>query len=331
MSFENIVGQKTIIELLEETIAQDRVGHAYLFYGADGIGKATVAEAFAKRLMCTAPEDSGCCMKCEACVLNKNDTNPDLNIIDVPEGKASIGVKAIRDMQEHVITAPLYSAKKVYIIKHSDKMTVEAQNTLLKTLEEPPSYVVILLLCSNISLMLDTVKSRVNRLDFARYTDAEIQMVLERNMVDVPDDSGVFVYADGLPGRAISYFQDAEINRIRTELIDAIEKLTSGGAAERIRCTKYLSDLKTRKEFVFFTLLSFYRDIAQTARYGKHARLQNRQQAAAIAELARRIGFYKAEDCIAIIDRTWKRLKQNVNYDLAVSNMLIKIQEVLYD
>ena len=331
MNFQHVVGQKNITELLKESIKHDRVGHAYLFYGADGIGKYTVAEAFAKELMCTNGQEGQPCMHCEACVLNHNDTNPDLKVIDVPEGKASIGVQAIRDMQEDVITAPLYSTKKVYIIRHSDKLTVEAQNTLLKTLEEPPVYVVIILLCANISLVLDTVRSRVNRLDFARYTEAEIRTVLEHNQLDTGDDSGVFIYADGLPGRAISYFQDTEINEIRTELLNAVEKLAAGGAADRIRCTKLLLDLKDRREFVFFTLLSFYRDIAQAARYGKHANLQNRQQAAAIAELSKSIGFYKAEDCIEIVDKTWKRLKQNVNYDLAVSNMLIKIQEVLYD
>lgn len=331
MSFHNIVGQKNVTELLRESIERDRVGHAYLFCGADGIGKYTVAEAFAESAMCTDKNGGEGCMKCEACVLNKNSTNPDLKVIDVPEGKASIGVQAIRGMQEDVITAPLYSAKKVYIIRHSDKMTVEAQNTLLKTLEEPPAYVIIILLCANISLLLDTVKSRVSRLDFARYTEDEIRKILELHLLDASDDSGVFVYADGLPGRAVSYFQDMEINGIRAELMGVIEKLSSGRASERIKCTKYISELKGRKEFVFFTLMSFYRDIAQISRYGRNSRLQNRQQAETIAELAKSIGFYKAEDCIEIINKTWKRLKQNVNYDLAVSNMLIKIQEVLYD
>ena len=331
MSFRNIVGQKNVTEILEESIEHERIGHAYLFCGADGIGKYTVAEAFARAILCTDLQENAPCMKCEACVLNQSGTNPDFQVIDVPAGKSSIGVKAIREMQEDMITAPLYSARKVYIIRHSDKMTVEAQNTLLKTLEEPPSYEVILLLCSNISLMLDTVKSRVNRLDFSRYTDAEIRRILELNLLDAGDDSGVLVYADGLPGRAIAYFQDGEINNIRAELMGVIETLASGGASGRIKCTKYISDLKDRKEFVFFTLLSFYRDIAQTARYGKYAELQNKQQTAAISALAGNIGFYKAEYCIEMIDRTWKRLKQNVNYDLAVSNMLIKIQEVLYD
>lgn len=331
MSFRNIVGQKNVTGILAESIEHERIGHAYLFCGADGIGKYTVAEAFAKSIMCTGLQEGECCMKCEACVLNQSGTNPDFKVIDIPAGKASIGVKAIREMQEDVLTAPLYSAKKVYLIRHSDKMTVEAQNTLLKTLEEPPAYVVILLLCSNISLMLDTVKSRVNRLDFARYTDAEIRQILELNLLDAGNDGSVLVYADGLPGRAIAYFQDGEINSIRTELMRMVETLASGGASGRIKCTKYLSDMKDRKEFIFFTLLSFYRDIAQISRYGKYAELQNKQQAAAIGTLAERIGFYKAEDCIETIDRTWKRLKQNVNYDLAVSNMLIKIQEVLYD
>ena len=331
MNFRQIIGQKTVTETLDDHIRQARVGHAYLFYGAEGIGKFTAARAFAAAIMCTDPQDGQRCGRCESCTLSDRDTNPDLKVIEPTERKTSIGVDPIRFISADMITNPLYSARKVYIIRRGEGMTPAAQNALLKTLEEPPLYVTILILCANISLMLDTVKSRVTRIDFARLTTEELRTVLANHMIDPAEDEGVFAYADGLPGRAISYFEDEEIGRIRGALMEAVESLSTGSAAARVRSTKLFSDLKDKKDFVFFTLLSFYRDMALLARYGQRAVLQNRQQTEALTALAERVGFYKAEACLELIDKTWKRLRQNVNYDLAVSCMLMKIQEVLYD
>lgn len=326
MSFQDIRGQENIKEILRESVNSDRISHAYLFCGSEGIGKLTVAESFAEMIMCSSGEPCGIC---KACLLNKNNSNPDLKIIDVPEGKASIGVEPIRQMQEDVITAPLYSRKKVYIIRRAEALSTAAQNVLLKTLEEPPPYVVIILLCSNISLMLDTVKSRVNRLDFARYSEDEIRQALQDRMIDSGDDKVVFSYADGIIGRAISYFQDEEINAVRDKLLEVVTGLNKQDAEFRINCTAYVSKQKNYKEFLFFTLMSFYRDIAVLARYGKYGELQNPRQLSALNEVAAKTGYYRAMECLKIIDKTWSRIRQNTNYELAVGNMFIKLQEVL--
>ena len=327
MSFQDIRGQENIKEILRDSVKSDRISHAYLFCGSEGIGKYTVAQSFAEMIMCPAQEKP--CGNCKACVLNRNSSNPDLKIIDIPEKKTSIGVEPIRQMQEDVLTAPLYSEKKVYIIRHAEAMSTAAQNVLLKTLEEPPVYVVIILLCSNISLMLDTVKSRVNRLDFARYTDEEIRQALHDRMLDPGDDKVVFSYADGIVGRAISYFQDQEINEVRNKLLDMVSGLHKQSAEFRLSYTAYASRQKDYKDFLFFTLMSFYRDIAMLARYGKYVDIQNPRQLTVLNEAATDIGYYKALNCLDIINKTWMRIRQNTNYELAVGNMFIKLQEVL--
>lgn len=329
MSFQNIRGQENIKEILKDSVVSGRVGHAYMFCGSEGIGKFTVARSFANMIMCGDSSCGDSCDACKACLLNKNDSNPDLKIIDIPEKKTSIGVEPIRQMQEDVLTAPLYSNKKVYIIRHAEALSTAAQNVLLKTLEEPPVYVVIILLCSNISLILDTVKSRVNRLDFARYTDEEIRLALNDRLLDPGDDKVVFSYADGIIGRAISYFQDEEINEVRDKLLEVVSGLHREGAEFRINSTNYASKQKDYKEFLFFTLMSFYRDIAMLARYGKYAELQNPKQMTALNEVAGRVGYYKAVKCLEIINKTWLRIRQNTNYELALGNMFIKLQEVL--
>ncbi len=330
MSFQNIRGQENIKEILKDAVVSGRVGHAYMFLGSDGIGKLTMALSFAKTIMCgNTLKDGEACGQCKSCLMHKNGSNPDIKIIDIPEKKTSIGVEPIREMQEDVLTAPMYSGKKVYIIRRAEALSVAAQNVLLKTLEEPPSYVVIILLCSNISLMLDTVKSRVNRIDFARYTDEEIRQALNDRMLDPGDDKVVFSYADGIIGRAISYFQDENINEVRDSLFKIVTGLSTKGAEFRIESASYVAKQKDYKEFVFFTMMSFYRDIAMVARYGKFAEVQNPKQQDAIVEAAGKIGYYRSVKCLELIDKTWLRIKQNTNYELAVSNMFIKIQEVL--
>ncbi|MBE7057267.1 MAG: hypothetical protein E7388_07515 [Ruminococcaceae bacterium] len=330
MSFRDIIGQENVKEILREAVTTGRVGHAYMFLGSDGIGKLTVAKSFAEMIMCADMGANGeSCGVCKACLMNKNGSNPDIRIIDIPEKKTSIGVEPIREMQEDVLTAPMYSSKKVYIIRHAEALSVAAQNVLLKTLEEPPAYVVIVLLCSNISLMLDTVKSRVNRLDFARYTDDEIRQALMERMLDPGDDKVVFSYADGIVGRAISYFQDDNINEVRESLLNVVTGLYKEGAEFRINATSYVIKQKDYKEFVFFTMMSFYRDIAMVARYGKYAEVQNPKHLDILTETAGKIGYYRSVKCIELIDKTWLRIKQNTNYELAVGNMFIKLQEVL--
>ncbi len=329
MSFQDIRGQENIKEVLTEAIASGRVGHAYMFCGSEGIGKLTVAKAFAEMIMCTGSSSAHNCGNCKSCLMHKNESNPDLTIIDIPEKKTAIGVEPIREMQEDILTAPMYSAKKVYIIRRAESLSVAAQNVLLKTLEEPPAYVTIILLCSNISLMLDTVKSRVNRLDFARYKEEEIRQALQDKDLDPGDDKVVFSYADGIIGRAISYFRDEEIDQIRSKIFEIITGLAKEGAEFRIRATSYVVKQKDYKEFVFFTMMSFYRDIAMVARYGKYPELQNPKQTEEISQAAGKIGYYRAVKCLELINKTWLRIKQNSNYELAVSNMFIKLQEVL--
>ena len=329
MSFQEIRGQENIKEILKDAVTSERVGHAYMFCGSDGIGKLTVALAFSEMIMCSSETDGQSCGVCKSCLMNKNGSNPDLKIIDIPEKKTSIGVEPIREMQEDVLTAPMYSSKKVYIIRRAEALSTAAQNVLLKTLEEPPPYVVIILLCSNISLMLDTVKSRVNRLDFARYTNEEIKLALNDRLLDPGDDKVVFSYADGLIGRAISYFRDENINEVRDRLLQVVAGLHKEGSEFRINSAAYTVKQKDYKEFLFFTLMSFYRDIAMVARYGTYAEVQNPKQAEVLLEVAGKIGYYRAVKVLEIINKTWLRIRQNTNYELAISNMFIKIQEVL--
>ena len=177
MDFKEIVGQKEIIERLKKSIIDNRVGHAYIFAGSKGIGKKTVARAFSHMLLCDMPTKHGPCNVCTSCKLWNENSNPDFYLIETPED--NILIEEVRNMQSSIVVKPVYSNKKVYIITDAEKMTVQAQNCLLKILEEPPEYVVIILTTSNYRALLGTIRSRGTKYNFLKHSQAEIKEIIK--------------------------------------------------------------------------------------------------------------------------------------------------------
>lgn len=173
--FEKILGNEHIKEQLRKSIKNNQVSHSYLFIGIDGIGKKLLATEFAKAMQCLN-EDKYCNI-CKSCIEFDSNNNPDFLYIE-PDGN-SIKIEQIRDMQKRIQEKPIISDKKVYIIDNADKMTVEAQNSLLKTLEEPPEYATIILIGSNENAFLTTIKSRCMILHFNPIEDEKMLQYLQ--------------------------------------------------------------------------------------------------------------------------------------------------------
>lgn len=181
MAFEQIIGNDDIKNLLENTLKKNNVLHSYLFCGIEGIGKFLFAKEFAKGILCMNNENAPCGL-CKSCIEFETYNNPDFHIIDVD--KDSIKIDQIRIMNEKIFEKPISSKRKVYVINNSEKMTIAAQNSLLKTLEEPPEYATVILICNQENLLLPTVKSRCTRIDFHNLTNEEIEVYLKNNSID---------------------------------------------------------------------------------------------------------------------------------------------------
>ncbi|MBE7064361.1 MAG: DNA polymerase III subunit delta' [Ruminococcaceae bacterium] len=331
--FYDVIGQERVKDILSSLEESGNVGHAYVFNGPVGIGRKMIAGKFASMLMCLREHKKGSvCCECESCMLLKNGTNPDIIPIGVPKDKKSISVESVRNMREDMLTAPLISKKKVYVIENGDKMTVEAQNALLKILEEPPHYVVILILSSNPLILLDTVRSRTVRIDFSRNSEDEIKIAYRRmrnGVVDDDEEALVCAYADGIIGRVYDFGDGEEVRNIREKVLDAMCGLYRGGFDERKRLSAVLSEKGEDSDFVMFTLISFYRDIVHLVRFGKNAKLQNKEYKNRLYDMGRDIGYHNAIRCIRIIDDAWKNISRNAAYKLAIEDMIIKLQEVM--
>lgn len=330
MTFKDLIGQKQVKQLLTESIQTGRIGHAYMFCGPDGIGRRTMARCFAETLTCSANAAEPC-GTCEACVLNANSTNPDVLVIQKQDGKATIGVEEVRLVQDEISTAPQFGRYKVIIFENAEKLTVQAQNALLKTLEEPPPYIVMILISSNNLQILDTVKSRSVKVDFKRYTDKEILEAYGRVKKDGNvDDKLLCEYADGIIGRALSMANTGEQEEICRAVANGMLALFRGGGRALCEFQKIMADYAEKKELLFFTVYSVLRDAAMYAGYGRSVAMQNINETHTICRLSEAIGYHKAMKAIEYVGKAWRMAGQNVNYKLMADSLTIRIQEVFH-
>ena len=165
MNFKNIIGNDKIKKYFNNSLKNENFLHSYLFLGKEGIGKFTFAKELAKYILCLNEKEDLC--NCKSCLCFNSNNHPDFFIIN-EEGE-TIKVEQIRrQVIDKIIEKPIISKRKVYIINDCDKMTREAQNCLLKTLEEPPEFIIIILISSNENLILNTIKSRCTSIKFNR-------------------------------------------------------------------------------------------------------------------------------------------------------------------
>jgi DNA polymerase-3 subunit gamma/tau len=174
-SFDTVVGQKHIVQTLQNALKTQRMSHAYLFCGPRGTGKTTVAKLVAKSVNCLNPEKAPC-NECEHCRTIQNGIHPDVIEIDAASNN---GVDEIRDLIEKVKYAPIQAKYKVYIVDEVHMLSQGAFNALLKTLEEPPSHVIFILATTEPHKVLPTIISRCQRYDFVRVNRKDIQMRIE--------------------------------------------------------------------------------------------------------------------------------------------------------
>ena len=188
MSFNNLIGNEKVKKQLLRISQSKKIPHSYLFLGPSGIGKTLFAKEFARILLCI--DENKPCGRCKSCIQFESENQVDFTLIE-PEESSKIKIEQIRSMQKKLLEKPIISDKKVYIIKDADSMTKEAQNCLLKTLEEPPNFVIIILVGSNESMFLSTIKSRCIKIQFEKIDNEELKTYLQ-------SEHGIFNISDSL-------------------------------------------------------------------------------------------------------------------------------------
>ncbi|MCX7923785.1 MAG: AAA family ATPase [Clostridia bacterium] len=326
MDFNAIVGQEEVIGSLKGAIKSSKIGHAYMFYGPKGIGKSTVARVFAGLLLCNGNYSNVSCKECPPCLMYNEGSNPDFHIIE--SSGASIGVEDIRKLQSDVIIRPMYSQRKVYLIRDADKMTVQAQNSLLKTLEEPPEYTVIILTASNYDALLETIRSRVLKYSFKKNSYSEVKNLLEARFGGrLKGLDFIASYSDGIVGTALELAGSDDFVLLREKVVEIIVKLMDSRLLSVFEIYDFFEANKNNVDTIFNIMLSFYRDLLVVKGSGKEKMLINSDKKDIIVSNAPGFSISKLIANIETIEAAHKNIKQNANYQLSIEVMLMKLQE----
>lgn len=326
MDFSSFVGQKEVIDNLRNSIADNKVGHAYIFTGPKGIGKKTLANIFSGLLLCEKKNNGDRCGSCIPCRMLDNSSNPDFYQIEV-EGE-SIGVDEIREMQSDTIIRPLYSDRKIYLIVDADKMTVQAQNSLLKTLEEPPSYVLIILTVSNYDALLETIRSRVIRYNFRENSIFEVKEYLKTNFnLSGPEKDFIAQYSGGVIGIAKDLASSDEFSALRDKTIDILLELSKSKLASIFDIYEFFNQNKNNINTILDVMLLLYRDLIMVKKGLGSSVLINSDKSDIILNSVDNFSLHRLFNNIDAVELTRKNIKQNVNFQLSIEGMLMKIQE----
>lgn len=325
MDFNKIIGQKEIVNRLIKTIIDNRIGHAYIFTGTKGIGKRTIGRAFAHMLLCNMPDSNGPCNKCASCRLRIEGSNPDFYQIET-DGD-NISIDEIRNMQNDILIKPLYSNRKVVLIVDAEKLTVQAQNCLLKVLEEPPHYAVIILTASNYKALLGTIRSRVSKFNLTKYSPEEMREIIKHYaQSDTPDKDFIINYSDGIPGIAINLVASDDFIILREKAIDIIRKLDNMKDIEFFDIYDFFETNKNKIDIVLDVMTTFYRDLIVIKTGGKENMLINSDKKNKIVNEAGKYSIEKLINNIEVVETTRNSIKQNINYQLSIETMILKLQ-----
>ena len=325
--FGDIIGHNQIVEHLKNAIRMEKISHAYILNGENMAGKMMLAEAFAMALQCEAGGDEPC-MECRSCRQAMAHNQPD--IIYVTHDKPNIiSVDDIRSQLNNDIVIKPYSSKyKIYIVDEAEKMNVQAQNALLKTIEEPPAYGIILLLTTNADGFLPTILSRCITLNLKSVQEDLIKSHLMKKF-QVPDYQAdvCAAFAQGNVGKAIQLASSDEFNELKSDAIALVKKLEDMDLFEMNEQIKLVSEYKNRIDEFLDLLTLWFRDVLYAKATNDVRNLIFKDEVYDIKKQAAKRSYYGIESILNSLEQTRVRLNANVNFELVIEMLLLTIKE----
>ena len=325
--FQDILGHEQIIEHLQNAIKTDKVSHAYILDGPDMSGKKMIADAFSMTLECKK-KGAEPCMECHSCKQALGKNQPDIIYLQ-HEKPNTISVDDIRSQINNDIGVKPYSSPyKVYIVDEAEKMNVQAQNALLKTIEEPPAYAVILLLTNNAEIFLPTILSRCVRLSLKAVPDEKIKAYLMENY-EVPDYKAdvCVAFAQGNVGKAIELAESEDFNEIKNSALQLIKRLDDIELYEMTEAVKQISNYKLQINDYFDLIMIWYRDVLLYKATADVNKLIFKEEVYEIKKEASRSSYGGIENILEALEKAKIRLNANVNFDLVIELLLLTIKE----
>ncbi|NMB27551.1 MAG: DNA polymerase III subunit delta' [Tissierellia bacterium] len=325
MDFTKIIGHEKIIENLKNAIDNNQISHSYLFEGEESIGKKMVALSFAKTLLCKK-QGLKPCNSCNSCLKFDNLNHPDFKLIE-PE-KNRISKKTIDKLIKSMSIAPLESKRKIVVIDNSHEMGLEAQNGLLKTLEEPPSYINIILITSSSNNLIPTIISRCQVVKFYPVENKKIEELLKLNYNKTLEEANFIAhFTQGSVGRSIILSKSEDFFSKREETLKIIDNIVNGDKLTIFNSIDFFLQNKDSIEEILDIILYWFRDLLIYKEVGKSALIINRDKISLLFNQSF-LNTNKINDIIEKTIETKEDIKRNINYQLSIETMLLNMQEV---
>ncbi|MGL5085982.1 MAG: DNA polymerase III subunit delta' [Clostridium sp.] len=306
-----IIGHSEIVNSFEKRVINKSLSHAHLIVGVDGIGKSKLAQLFALQ------------------ILGGDYSRQYVDIINYSPKKMSFGVDEVRELISEVNKKPFEGDKKVIIIHEGNKLTVQAQNALLKTIEEPPNGVFIIMLCESLELILETIRSRCQIYKLTPLAKEEVANYIKSikgNSTDM-EIQAALAYSEGVPGRAERFLNDNNLKSLRELLLDVLGESNSECADVLLRYENLLLSYKDNKDEILNIITSFIRDIMVYKELNDTSLIINGDKISNIKKLAIGMSYKKLNKILDKIKEARINILSNSNFAITIRVMLIGFME----
>lgn len=325
----DIIGHDWAVKMLKEHTAQGRLRHAYLFTGPSGVGRRTLALRFTQAVNCLEPLSPGePCFSCRACNLIGSLAHPDLSVVQTEEGSSEIRIHQIRDVQHNLSLTPFEARFRVALFLRFEEANPFAASALLKTLEEPPPQVILMLTAESSERLLPTI---VSRCEVIRLRPIPVD-IISQGLIDFhgvsPDQAQLLAHlSDGRPGQAIDWHRQPEKLELRQTLIEDLINLLKGGRIDRFAYIQSLADDKEKLHLALHIWISFWRDVLLRTS-GASTPLTNPDLSEMIDMLVSRMSLERVWLVLSKLNHTSHMLERNINARLAAEVLMLDLPQL---
>ena len=332
-----LVGHTKVKNVLTASVLGNRVGHAYIFEGPEGVGRLTAAKAFSKLLLCENPAEGEACGVCKSCSMCQSGNHPDVQIItnqlyDSTKKSTDVLVDTVRNMKKDVYIKPFSAERKIYIVPRAHTMNLHAQNSLLKVLEEPPEYCTIILIAENSNMFLPTILSRAVPLRFFPLSNSEVEGYLSREYPQMGDQaSAVAAMSGGCIGKARRIAESEDVMQLRDELFQKVTGLAGKGSRAAYDLMLFLKQNKDEIRLAMDMMREFFRDLMYFCQTGTCSNAGNKDKTAEIEKLGTRIYSKTPVKLLEILLKYEDYFSKNISYAQIAQCISLELWEAIND
>ena len=324
-AFDKIIGNEDAKTYFKKAVKEKQLSHGYIFEGAHGVGKNTFAIELAKFILCEQKEGDRPCNECKSCSMINAGTHPDVIYID-----KDTKVTKVETIRENIVREmdikPYQSDYKIIIVKAADSISIQGQNAMLKTIEEPPGYGIIILVCENLASLLPTIKSRCIVVRFNPIQKEQMKNYLEHRGITGVQQQVFEKISNGSIGVVNEILEDETYLEVRKQSIHYLNRLEKAQIMDLYEIVKEVTDDKENIERLLEFWLLWYRDIA-VVKATNSDDLYYKDYYEQLLDMSSKLTYNKVSQNIEFIKHAILDIRQNIYSTFVIENLLLKLKE----